>query len=97
MGRHLKNVHGVPRQQQGALRRETGGEIKKDFTKRPKVARTSLKDSSYSETLSEKENHVSSSESYHPSGGKRMRAEEKPQESLVNLECPHSENQSKEI
>jgi len=40
---------------------------------------------------------MSSSESYHPSGAKRMKADEKPLESQANLECPRSENHSKEI
>lgn len=35
LGRHLKNVHGVPRQQQGALRKEAAA-IRKDMTKRVK-------------------------------------------------------------
>ena len=65
----------MPRQQQGALRRETAAEITKDYSKRLQAKhRPNTKDSDYSDTLSEK--LVSSSESYHPAGAKRMRADE---------------------
>jgi hypothetical protein len=56
-----------------------------------------MKGSSYSDTLSEKDIVMSSSESYVPCGAKRLKADDKPQDSLIELECQHSEIQSKEI
>jgi hypothetical protein len=50
----LKNVHGVPRQQQGVFRKEKPSEIKKDVAKRfvlPK--RKSAVEDSCSDTISE--------------------------------------------
>jgi hypothetical protein len=68
LGRHLKNVHGIPRQQQGALRREANL-IQKDITKRfqhPAAARSFHDESSFSDTISDKQDQASESSEYKP-------------------------------